>query len=273
MVTMDDTTPTTPGQTPPVTVPNPHADAPAPSPQDGMRPEAAADPAVRPEQDEPGGPLGGLVGAAATQAAVEASPADADAALLETMGVEGEGIESGQILGLVAATIAAIFALAAGLFFLFYLPFRQQVGDSASNVAQYPELEQVHTEGLAKLGQYARADSLYQVPIGQAMSVVAGRYATAGTAPAGLPSTRQQWNTLSLNRGLGTSAQTINGLQGEATVENQRLAAESEGAVGSRAGVATPIVTPDATTDEEVGVDGAARPAAVSLGASPQTDG
>lgn len=272
MVTMDDTTPTTPGQTPPVTVPNPHADAPAPSPQAGMRPEAAANPTIRPEQDEPGGPLGGLVGAAATQAAAEATPADADAALLETMGVEGEGIESGQILGLVAGVIVGIIALGVGLIFLFYIPFRQQTGDTASDVAQYPELEQVHTEALAKLGQYARADSLYQVPIEQAMSVVAGRYAAAGAAPGGLPSTRQQWNTLSLNRGIEPATQNPAGVARRTTPEQERLSAESNGEVGAARTVA-PVAPAAGQTNEEVGVDGPARPAAASMDNTPQTDG
>ena len=104
------------------------------------------------------------------------------------------------------------------------------------------------------------------------MSVVAGRYATAGAAPAGLPSTRQQWNTLSLNRGMGTTAQTAGGLQGEATIENQRLSAESGGAVGSRASVSVPVAPPSGTTNEEVGVDdNTDRPAPVTLG-STQTD-
>ena len=268
---MDDNTPTTPGQTPPVTVPNPHADAPAPSPQDGMRPEAAANPAVRPEQDEPGGPLAGLVGTAATQAAAEATPSEADAALLENMGVESEGIESGQILGLVAATIFSIISLAVVLIFLFYLPYRQQVVEIASDVPEYPELAQVNTEAAAKLGQYARADSSYQVPIGRAMSVVAGRYTAAGAAPADLPSTRQHWNTLSLNRGVVPAMQNPAGVARRTTVEQERLAAESNGEVGA-ARTATPAPA-TGQTNEEVGVDdNTSRPAPTTLGDA-QTDG
>lgn len=275
---MDDST--TPGKTPPVSVPNPHSDAPAPTPQSGMRPEAAADPSVRPEQDEPGGPLAGLVGTAASQAASEAAPASADSALLENMGVESEGIESGQLLGLVAATIVAIAALAVVLIFLFYLPYRQQVGTTSSNVSQYPELEQVRTEAAAKLNQYARADSVYHVPIGQAMSVVAARYAQTGAAPAGLPSTRQQWNTLMLNRGTGTSVQNPAGLTRRTTVEQERLSADSEGEAGAaRTAPGTPVSSTTGaettgtanapamprrtagTTNEEVGVDGTPQPA------------
>ncbi len=276
---MDDQTPTTPDpdRTPPVVVPNPHSGKPVPKPLEGMRPEAAQNPDVRPEQDEPGGPLGGLLGASATQATesvpgvdapTEALPGDADAALLEQMGVEQEGIESGQLLGLVLAVLFGIAALTIVLISLFYLPYRQQVGTQANDVTAYPELEQSRTDALAKLHQYARADSTYQMPIDQAMSVVAGRYRSAeGASPAGLPVTRQQWNTLSVNRGEGTTVQNPLGTQQQATVENQRLALESNGQAGSRAGVTAPVTPRQGTTDEEVGVDDrTGEPAPVVLG-------
>jgi hypothetical protein len=211
---MDDPTPTTPNPahetstTSPAVVPNPHADAPAPHRPEGMRPEAAANLDARPEQDEPGGPLAGLVGAASTQAVNEAAPVSADASVLEQMGVEGEGIESGQLLGLVAATIFAVAALAVVLIYLFYIPFRQQVGDTASDVGDYPELEQSRTEARAKLGQYARVDSVYTVPVERAMALVAAEYRGGdSTAAANQPTTSQQFNTLMTNRGAGAAVQ------------------------------------------------------------------
>ena len=294
----DSTTPDRP--VPPVAVPDPHTGEALPPALDGMRPEAVANASVRPEQDEPGGPLGGLLGASAAQTAIEATPgahvpdpqqmrpeavanpeawpglnepggplkglvgasaaqisAEADpaeAALLANMGVESEGIESGQLLGLILSVIVGIAALGVGLILLFYIPTRQQAGNVASDVVQYPELEQVRTDGRAKTKLFTRTDSTYQIPIANAMSAVAGRYHESA-APAGLPSTRQQWNTLMLNRGMGTTVQTLNGRQGAATVENQRLEAESEGATGARAGAPAPAV-PVGTTDEQVGVDG-----------------
>ena len=283
---MDDMTPSTPGpdRTPPVAVPNPHSDKPAPQPLEGMRPEAAQNPTVRPEQDEPGGPLGGLVGASATQAAAEAVPGTStptealplspEAALLENMGVEEEGIESGQLLGLVAGVLVGIIALGVVLVYLFYIPYRQQVGTRADNVDQYPELEQSRTDAKAKLSQYARADSTYQMPIGQAMSVVAGQYrAIEGDAPSGLPSTRQQWNTLSLNRGEGTSVQNPTGMRQTPSVENQRLSLESEGEAGARTGVSQPVEPVRGQTNEQVGTDGVPiAPAPTTLGGEP-TDG
>ena len=239
----DSTTPDRP--VPPVAIPDPHTDEALPHAEEGMRPEAAANPSVRPEQDEPGGPLGGLVGTAAAQTASEATPADTtEAALLANMGVESEGIESGQLLGLVVAVIVGIAALGVVLILLFYVPTLEQAGEVAGDVGQYPELEQVRTDGRAKTKLFTRNDSTYQIPIANAMSAVVGRY-HAAAAPAGLPATRQQWNTLMLNRGMGTTIQTPNGRQGAATVENQRLAAESEGATG-----AAPVAPPAATADE-----------------------
>lgn len=284
---MDDTTPTTPdaGSTPPVAIPNPHSGEAVPRAPEGMRPEAqaareaaleAGSRAALPERDEPGGPLGGLVGATSTQAALEASPSGtpADSDLLASMGVESEGIESGQILGLVAGVVVSIVALAVVLVYLFIIPTRQQAGTDRSNVSDYPELEQVRTEGRAKTSLFARNDSLYQIPVENAMSAVTAQYAQ-GSAPAGLPSTRQQWNTLMLNRGTGTTVQApAGGGQRQATVENQRLAVQSNGAAGSRAGVALPVVPPAVgRTDEEVGTDdGVSEPAPTTLGEA-QYDG
>ena len=184
--------PTTRSRSRPSRCPSAHADEPAPPVQEGMRPEAAANPIARPEQDEESGPLGGLVAASAAQASAEAKPnpdpaTDADAALLASMGVEEEGIESGQMLGLVASVIVAIVSLVVILIFLFYLPFRQQVDETASNIGQYPELEQVQTDGLLKTQQYALVDSVYRVPVDNAMSLVTARYRQGRTAPAGLP--------------------------------------------------------------------------------------
>ena len=280
---MDDITPTTPDPkaNPPVAVQNPHAGEPVPPAQEGMRPEAAANPAVRPEQDEPLGPVSGLVGAAAAETAGAVQPATdapapdpAEAALLASMGVEEEGIESGQLLGLVASVIVAVLALVIVLIFLFYLPFRQQVDETAANVGLYPELEQVMTDGRLKTQQYALVDSVYRVPVANAMSIVTARYQEGRTTPGGLPSTRQQWNTLMVNRGTGTTVQAPLGTQEQGTVENQRLSVLSESQAGSRAGVALPVTPIErGVTDEEVGVDGTPNPPAPNVLGNVQFDG
>lgn len=189
-------------------VPNPHRTEPVPPAQEGTRP--STDPSVRPEQDEPTGPVAGLVTAAGAQTSEEASDVvderDSESeALLAQMGVEEEGIESGQLLGLVAATLTAVGAMAVILIYLFYIPFRTQVGAEAEGLATNYEQQDLRTEALAKLGQYTRADSTYGVPIEQAMGLVAASYGDAGAA--GLPSRRQQWNTLPLDRGPGSAIQ------------------------------------------------------------------
>ena len=189
-------------------VPNPHRGEPVPTPEEGMRP--GIDPAVRPEQDEELGPVAGLVTAAAVtvdeEAAEVAGTTDAEAeALLAQMGVEEEGIASGQLLGLVAATLLSVAALAVVLIYLFYIPFRTQVGLRADGEAEYIERRDLEAEAIAKLSQYTRADDTYGVPISRAMGLVAARYGS-GSAD-GLPERSAEWNLLPVTLGSGRSVQ------------------------------------------------------------------
>lgn len=192
-----------------VPTPDPHRTEPAPPPEEGMRP--GADPAVRPEQDEPIGPVEGLVTAAGAKVEEEAAGVagggdDPEAeALLARMGVEEEGIESGQLLGLVAATLAAVAALAVILIYLFYVPYRTQVGERAEGQATNYEVQDLEAEATAKLDQYTRTDSTYGLPILRAMALVSAEY--GGGEAAGLPSTRQAWNELGVVRGAGRAVQ------------------------------------------------------------------
>ena len=209
---MSDQAPTTPpgGDRPDQEdpVPNPHDTEPVPAPQEGTRP--GADQTVRPEQDEPNGPVAGLVSSASAEVSEEAADVTGDRdpeaeALLARMGVEEEGIEGGQLLGLVAATLASVAALAIILIFLFYIPFRTQVGERAEGQAANYEQQDLRAEAIAKLDQYTRSDSTYGLPIARAMGLVAVDYGSADGA--GLPSRRQQWNTLALDRGPGRAVQ------------------------------------------------------------------
>ena len=190
-------------------VPNPHRTEPVPEPEEGMRP--GVDPAVRPSQDEPITPYTELFKAGGAQASSEASQIatgeeDSGAeALLAQMGVEEEGIESGQLLGLVAAVLVSVVALAVVLIYLFYIPYRTQTGMRAEGAARTTDLDIVRTEGRAKLTQYGRQDSAYSVPIGRAMGLVVAEYGAEDDPE--LPDTRQEWNTLPVMRGMGTSVQ------------------------------------------------------------------
>ena len=278
---MDDTTPTTPesGSVPPVAIPNPHSGEAIPPAQEGMRPEAQASReaaletgsrAALPEQDEPGGPLGALVGAVSTQAVLEATPAadPSDSDLLASMGVESEGIESGQILGLVAGVVVSIVALAVVLVYLFIIPTRQQAGTDRSNVSDYPELDQITTEGRAKTSLFARNDSLYQIPVENAMSAITAQYSQGGAAPVGQPSTRQQWNTLMINRGSGATVQPSGSEEDHVVLlQDQRLSAASGGASGVRADSSRGVRIRRGSTNEEVGTDnGVTEAAPTTLG-------
>ncbi len=223
-----------------VPTPDPHRGDPVPPANQGARPEA--DPSVvRPDEEEPVGPLEGLVSASGAKAKEEATPGgDPEAeALLAQMGVEEEGIESGQLLGLMAATVAAVIALAVVLILLFYEPFLGDVEAQAEDVEQYPELRAVRVDAAAKLDHYGRADSVYTIPIEQAMGIVAAEYGGAGTAAdaagpyAAMPASRADQNTFMVVRGEGGAV---------------------EGAPASGSSEAFPAVTPPAT-GEEVGVD------------------
>lgn len=254
---MDDPTPTTPQPITPTTpeageekpvVPDPHRSEPAPASQEGMRPEADAE-VVRPEADEPNGPLGGLVAAASAQVVTEATgdeSSDTGAEeLLAMMGVEDEGIEAGQISGIVIAMFVSIFALATAMYFLFYSPtLDKTVGMSESGV-RYEELENIETEGQSKLTQYARADSAYTLPIESAMASVAAEYASSGGASA--PRTRATFNTVPLE----THAAGLSRQPGMTAT----FGADSTALVPSRYAAPVDLLEPDVRTDEEVGVD------------------
>lgn len=194
-----------------VPVPNPHRDEAPPRAAEGVRPEAS-EAVVRPEQEEENGPLPGLLAAGSAKAEAEAdslTPGDDDPeaeALLASMGVEEEGIESSQLLGLMIATVVSVVALATVLIFLFYEPFLGATRAQADASVQYEDLEIVRASGLAKIDQYGRTDDVYTLPIDRAMGLVAAEYEAAGDyneAAAGLPTTSAGWNTLMVMRGPG----------------------------------------------------------------------
>ena len=200
-----------PAELPSEPMPDPHAGEPMEAAHDeGLRPEAVGTPA-RPTDNEPLGPYGELIPTAGAEAKEEASlDGDPEAeALLQQMGVEEEGIEGGQILGLILSVGVAVVAMVVILIYLFVIPFQTQVDEDAEDVDQYIELEQVRVEGLAKLDHYERADSsAYAVPIGRAMGLVAADYAGAGQgAAAAVPTTRQRWNTLTISYGPARAVQ------------------------------------------------------------------
>lgn len=262
---MDDTTPRPddqePAELPGERIPDPHRGKPAAAEDEGTRPEAVGTPA-RPTGDEPLGPYGELVPAAGKEAKEEATPGgDPEAeSLLEQMGVEEEGIEGGQILGLIISVGVAVVALIVVLIYLFVIPTRTQAGNDAENVSQYVELEQVRVEGLAKLDHYERADSsAYAIPIGRAMGLVAAEYGATRAGAVNVPQTRQDWNTLPVSPGIPRAVQ-VPSQRGALTAPVPETGTEfgpmnPSGVPGTAQQAPPAPLGPRGETDEEVGVD------------------
>ncbi len=195
-----------PGEHQEVPTPDPHSTDPVPPAQEGTRP--GSDDAVRPEQDETLGPPAELVKSVSAKVKEEATPGgDPEAeAVLAKMGVEDEGIESGQLLGLVAAVLIAVVVLVGTIIYAFYVPYRTAVGQQADAQLNPQEYTVLKTEALAKTEQYSRSDSTYQIPVARAMGVIAAERASG----AGVERTRQQWNTVAVHQaGMGRAVQTM----------------------------------------------------------------
>lgn len=157
----------------PRAVPDPHRDEPDPAPDAHTRPGPDSD-AVRPDQQEELGPIEGLMHTSAVQATAEATGSTDAKAEADRLGVEGEGVESAQIFGLMVATIVTLAAAVIGVFVLVgYFADGQTVERDA--VTLYPELREVQRVG-DEMQNYSRTDSLYRLPIGAAMSQVGGEY-------------------------------------------------------------------------------------------------
>ena len=198
-------------------------------------PGQTVDETARPAETEPNGPLAGLMAAGAEDVKAEASDvtgdSDAEAeALLAQMGVEDEGIASGQLLGLVAAVLVGVAALAVVLIFLFYIPYRTEVGDREAGEARATDQEILRTEAVAKIGNYSRTDSTYGLPISRAMGLIAARYGAADSV--GQSTSRAEWNERGVTRGMGSAVQDT----------------PQQGEIARR-------VLPAGDGDEEVGVD------------------
>lgn len=250
-----------PNELPGTPMPNPHRGEPAPPAPEGTRPEA--DPSiVRPEEDEPLGPYGELIPTAMEEAKDEATPGgDPEAqSLLEQMGVEEEGIESGQILGLVLVTLLSIGALVVVLIYLIYIPQRTQTTLDAEAAARSVDLDQLRVEALARLGEYSLIDSTYGVPIDRAMALVAAEYgAVTPTEALSVPTTRQRWNTLPINRGGAPRAVQATAQRGALTAPVPEVGVET-GPLNPSAAPGTfqeggRIPRPNVPTGEEVGID------------------
>jgi hypothetical protein len=130
--------------------------------------------------------VAGLFQAAGAETAAHYANVPAAAAIAEAAGVEEEGLESGQLFGLMLATAVAVIVLILTIYFLFYSPLLQETRDVAADVPldRYVELRDARTAGVGLISDYAvNEDSTFRMPIDAAMELVARDYAAAGAAP------------------------------------------------------------------------------------------
>lgn len=130
---------------------------------------------VSPDEEEDMGPAARLFRGAATQAAAEATQHPRYVEEAAEIGVQHEGIEAGQILGFILATVVAlgltIFAL------IGYVDIATQtVRAAAAGASGYPERTQLELQGTRALTQYGVVDAeqgIYRIPIDRAIELMA----------------------------------------------------------------------------------------------------
>ncbi len=128
-----------------------------------------------PDQEEEFGPAERLVKGAAAEAAAEVTGDEKYEEEEEALGVEHEGVEASQILGLTLA-IAAAIALSIVALFQYFNITAQNTRNAAVGISGYPELRENRFETRRKLSEYAvvagRPDR-YRIPIERAMDLMA----------------------------------------------------------------------------------------------------
>ena len=171
-------------------------------------PHASGDAAL-PENQEPLG-----VGAAMFQGVGNEATAystDDPEALEEAMklGVEHEGIESAQLVGLMMATVIAIAVLVVTVFAFVISPTIQGAQAAAEQEELYPELLSVRASGLARINDYAvesAEEGTYRIPIEDARRLVARAY---GMRQEGVTGLRQPPELYTLGGVTATPAEAV----------------------------------------------------------------
>ena len=97
----------------------------------------------------------------------------------DAMGVEGEGVNAGLILGIATVTMVIVVAVVAIAFSL-AVNKELELRDSAAAAAQYPERVELDAEALQQLSSYgAVGDGTYRMPIDRAISLMVDEGANA----------------------------------------------------------------------------------------------
>lgn len=129
----------------------------------------------KPDQDEEYGPVEGLVRGAAVEVAAEVTGDAKYSDQEEDLGVEHEGVEAAQILGL---TLAIAVALGLSIFALFqyFNLTAQSARFEAAGMSGYPTLRENNFEAMEKLSGFAAAEGeadRYRIPIDHAIELMA----------------------------------------------------------------------------------------------------
>lgn len=128
-----------------------------------------------PDQSEDLGPVGELARAARAQAGRELSSDPKYISEEIKLGVEHEGVEAGQIIGLVLATGVAL-ALSIFAIIQFFDITADAVRYETAGLSGYPELRESRFESTRLLSQYGAvdgSDDRYRIPIDRAMELMA----------------------------------------------------------------------------------------------------
>lgn len=128
-----------------------------------------------PDQEEALGPVAQLARAAKAEAAAEITHAPKYVEEEAELGVEHEGVEAGEILGL---TLAVAVALAFSIVALFqYVDITAQAARyEVAGVSGYPDLRENRFKATQKLSQYGAvegAEDRYTIPIDRAIELMA----------------------------------------------------------------------------------------------------
>lgn len=138
----------------------------------GSTPEMAAQHLERP--DEKYGPYPELITSTAVEAAAEATGSDRLYEEEEEVGVEHEGVEAGQVLGLAFAILAAVILIIILVFF-WVSQVEQTARYEAATISQFPERQQLETAGEQELTGYGVVDpeeEIFRIPIQRAMELM-----------------------------------------------------------------------------------------------------
>ena len=123
------------------------------------------------------GPVPSSFKASGVEAAAEATGDEGLEGAELTYGVEGEGVEAGQILGFVGVVVVALILIIA-IVFLWTGFTAQRVEEIVVSGSEYPELRETEITAAEQLTQYdvlSEEEGVYRIPIERSISIMANQ--------------------------------------------------------------------------------------------------